>query len=90
MLQCSTVFIITSLFLMAGCEAPENLTAFVRVSEDGLRFEVNGAPFYFAGANCYYLMVSCPRIRAIWYGIGSAPHLLHCCPLCAHCISSKS
>ncbi len=90
MRQCSTVFVVINLVLMADCDAPRNLTAFVRVSEDGLRFEVDGAPFYFAGANCYYLMVSCPRIRGIWYGIGNAPHLLHCCPLCAHCISSKS
>ena len=30
---------------------------FVRVSSDGARFEANDAPFYFAGCNCYYLMV---------------------------------
>ena len=31
--------------------------AFVHVSADGTHFEVNGSPFYFAGANCYTLMV---------------------------------
>lgn len=31
---------------------------FVRVASDGSRFEVNGSPFYFSGANCYYIMVS--------------------------------
>lgn len=32
---------------------------FIRVSEDGTRFEEgqSGRPFYFAGANCYYLLV---------------------------------
>lgn len=34
-----------------------NPDSFVHVSADGTHFEVNGAPFYFAGANCYYLMV---------------------------------
>ncbi|KAK9842996.1 hypothetical protein WJX74_005452 [Apatococcus lobatus] len=33
-----------------------NPESFVHVSTDGTHFEVNGAPFYFAGANCYYLM----------------------------------
>lgn len=32
---------------------------FVRVSGDRLRLvEADGSPFYFCGANCYYLMVS--------------------------------
>ena len=36
---------------------PMNPDSFVHVSAGGTHFEVNGAPFYFAGANCYYLMV---------------------------------
>lgn len=31
---------------------------FVGVSSDGRTLEVAGQPFYFCGANCYYLMVS--------------------------------
>lgn len=32
---------------------------FVRVSPDRTRLELpDGRPFYFAGANCYYLLVS--------------------------------
>lgn len=30
---------------------------FVRISDDGLHFQVADKPFFFAGANCYYLMV---------------------------------
>ncbi|KAK9797750.1 hypothetical protein WJX73_006133 [Symbiochloris irregularis] len=30
--------------------------AFVQVSEDGLHFQVADKPFFFAGANCYYLL----------------------------------
>lgn len=45
-------------FLMADCDVPANLSSFVQVSSDGTRFEADGAPFYFAGANCYYLMVN--------------------------------
>lgn len=37
-----------------GDQCPPN---FVRVALDGSKFEVNGAPFYFSGANCYYMMV---------------------------------
>lgn len=29
---------------------------FVRISDDGLHFQVADKPFFFAGANCYYLM----------------------------------
>ena len=40
---------------------------FVRVASDGSKFEVNGAPFYFSGANCYYMMVRhtlpCPNVE---------------------------
>lgn len=31
--------------------------AFVRISDDGLHFQVADRPFFFAGANCYYLLV---------------------------------
>ncbi|KAK9846590.1 hypothetical protein WJX81_007289 [Elliptochloris bilobata] len=41
---------------MGDCEVPANLSSFVRVTNDGMRFEVDGSPFFFAGANCYYLM----------------------------------
>ena len=56
-MRCSAVGIVLLLLTMADCEAPANLSSFVRVSDDGMRFEVDGAPFYFAGDNCYYMMV---------------------------------
>ena len=58
LMSCSVLVIALLLFIMADCEAPANLSSFVRVSDDGMRFEVDGAPFFFAGANCYYLMVT--------------------------------
>ncbi|BDA41511.1 Mannan endo-1,4-beta-mannosidase 5 [Coccomyxa sp. Obi] len=38
---------------------------FVRVASDGSKFEVNGSPFYFSGANCYYMMTRAadPNLR---------------------------
>lgn len=39
--------------------AMQPAAGFVRVSGDRLRLvEADGSPFYFCGANCYYLMVS--------------------------------
>ncbi len=34
------------------------MRGFVAVSADGKRFVQNQNPFYFSGANCYYLLVS--------------------------------
>jgi hypothetical protein len=34
------------------------MKGFVAVSGDGKRFELDQKPFYFCGANCYYLLVS--------------------------------
>ena len=33
---------------------------FVSISENGTHFEVNGAPFFFAGCNTYYMMARAP------------------------------
>lgn len=33
---------------------------FVTLSCDRTHFELHGRPFFFCGANCYYLMVSMP------------------------------
>ena len=63
-MRSSTLGFALVLLIMADCEAPANLSSFVRVSEDGMRFEVDGAPFFFAGANCYYLMVT---PTSLWY-----------------------
>jgi hypothetical protein len=38
--------------------ALSNMDGFIRVSNDGTRLEqADGRPFFFAGANCYYLLV---------------------------------
>lgn len=42
---------------MPSPEQPSAPARFVQVSEDGTHFVVDGRPFFFAGANCYYLMV---------------------------------
>jgi len=37
---------------------------FVRVSRDGRRLEeADGSPFFFAGANCYYLLLRAGAAR---------------------------
>lgn len=45
---------------MPSPEQPSAPARFVQVSEDGTHFVVDGRPFFFAGANCYYLMVRPP------------------------------
>lgn len=36
---------------------------FVRVAPDGRSFTLRGSPFYFCGANCYYMMVRLELVR---------------------------
>ena len=44
------------------CPAPD---AFVRLSADNRRFDLDGAPFFFTGCNSYYLMTRAaePNLR---------------------------
>ena len=39
--------------------------AFVRVSEDGTQLRLGDHPFYFCGANCYYLMARAAAETAV-------------------------
>jgi len=39
---------------------------FVRVAPDGRSFTLRGSPFYFCGANCYYMMVRLELVRVTY------------------------
>ncbi len=39
---------------------------FVRVAPDGRSFTLRGSPFYFCGANCYYMMVRLDHVRVTY------------------------
>lgn len=64
--QYLTAFEVHDLCLTAVLRAGRNnssemcsdIEGFVTLSEDRTHFKLNGRPFFFSGANCYYLLVS--------------------------------
>lgn len=64
--------------------------AFVQVSDDGLHFQVASKPFFFAGANCYYLLVrSAAGRHALAEELASRLSLGGCAPLTARVLQTR-
>lgn len=61
--------------------AMQGSSGFVCVSRDRMRFEAAGRPFFFAGCNCYYLLVRAAALggacKLVQGGACSAVHMVH-------------